>query len=376
MSQQEETYGLGRKSSDETVAAPQLPYRPRNPKSYSPNIGLIACGGITEQHLTAYKQAGYQVTALCDADITKAEARRTQFYPDAITTSDFNELLRRDDIEVVDIAAHPAQRAPLIEAALRAGKHVLSQKPFVLDLETGEKLVALAEEKNLKLAVNQNGRWAPHFSYIRQAVEAGVIGEVASVDFCVQWNHNWVKDTPFDSIHHIVLYDFAIHWFDMAVVLLNDKRPRKVTASVAHSLSQQATPPLLAQAIVECDGAQATFVFNADTQFGSVDRTNVIGSKGALRSTGTDLSAQELELFTAVGRATVPLEGSWFPDGFWGTMSELLCAIEEGREPTNSARQNMKSLELCFAACASADSGTSQIPGEVRSVPASCIAKS
>jgi predicted dehydrogenase len=376
MSQQEETYGLGRKSSDDVIAAPLLSYRPRNPRNYSPHIGLIACGGITEQHLTAYKKAGYQVTALCDADIEKAEARRTQFYPEAITTSDFNEILQRDDIEVVDIAAHPAQRAPLIEAALHAGKHVLSQKPFVLDLSTGEKLVDLAEEKNLKLAVNQNGRWAPHFAYMRQALAAGVIGEVASVDFGVQWNHNWIKGTPFDSIHHIVLYDFAIHWFDMAAVLLNGKTPRKVTASVAHSPSQQATPPLLAQAIVECDGAQATFVFNADTQFGSVDRTNIIGSKGTLRSTGADLSAQNLELFTADGHANVPLEGSWFPDGFWGTMSELLCAIEEEREPANSARQNLKSLELCFAACASADSGTSQVPGAVRSVPASCIAKS
>jgi predicted dehydrogenase len=148
---------------------------------------------------------------LCDADVAKAEARRTQFYPmlqpQAISTKSCVAMT----IEVVDIARHPAQRAPLIEAALRAGKHVLSQKPFVLDLETGEKLVALAEEKDLKLAVNQNGRWAPHFSYMRQAVAAGVVGEVASVDFCVQWNHNWDKDTPFNSIHHIVLYDFAIH---------------------------------------------------------------------------------------------------------------------------------------------------------------------
>jgi predicted dehydrogenase len=123
----------------------------------------------------------------------KAEARRTQFYPRCDNDKRLHEILQRDDIEVVDIAAHPAQRAPLIEAALHAGKHVLSQKPFVLDLSTGEKLVDLAEEKNLKLAVNQNGRWAPHFAYMRQALAAGVIGEVASVDFGVQWNHNWIE---------------------------------------------------------------------------------------------------------------------------------------------------------------------------------------
>jgi predicted dehydrogenase len=45
------------------------------------------------------------------------------------------------DIEVVDIATHPADRVPLLHAALNARKHVLSQKPFVLDLDEGERLV-------------------------------------------------------------------------------------------------------------------------------------------------------------------------------------------------------------------------------------------
>ena len=72
---------------------------------------------------------------------------------------------------MLDIATHPPDRVPLIKAALNARKHVLSQKPFVLDFDTGEKLADLADKKGVKLAVNQNGRWAPHFSYIRHAVQ-------------------------------------------------------------------------------------------------------------------------------------------------------------------------------------------------------------
>jgi hypothetical protein len=49
------------------------------------------------------------------------------------------------------------------------------------------------------------------------------------------------------------------------------------------------------------------------------------------------------------------LLGSWFPDGMAGTMGELLCAIDERRQPYNSARHNLRSLELTLAACASAD---------------------
>jgi len=48
---------------------------------------------------------------------------------------------------------------------------------------------------------------------------------------------------------------------------------------------------------------------------------------------------------------------SWFPDGFHGTMGELLCAIKEKRRPQNNTEDNLKSLQLCFSACISADIG-------------------
>ncbi len=59
----------------------------------------------------------------------------------------------------------------------------------------------------------------------------------------------------------------------------------------------------------------------------------------------------------------------WFPGGFAGTMLELLAAIEADREPSNSARDNLTSLALSFAACRSADTGEPQVPGRVGAVP-------
>src|SRR3546814_12962768 len=101
---------------------------------------------------------------------------------------------------VVDIATLPAARVSLIERALDARKHVLSQKPFVLDLDVGEALVERADRNGVKLAVNQNGRWAPHFGYMREAVRAGAIGDVQSVHLGVHWDHTWTTGTPFADI--------------------------------------------------------------------------------------------------------------------------------------------------------------------------------
>src|SRR5437016_2796554 len=123
-----------RASAVPEIAAPALGYRPRAPKTLHPRIGVIGCGGISAHHLAAYCDAGWEVTALCDLDAEAAARRREEFFPGAMTVTDYRDLLAREEIDVVDITLHPEARFAVIAAALDAGKHVLSQKPFVLDL--------------------------------------------------------------------------------------------------------------------------------------------------------------------------------------------------------------------------------------------------
>ncbi len=353
------------------IALPTINYEPQDPVKYRPAIGLIGCGAITGDHLKAYRKAGYNVVALCDLDRAAAEERRQEFFPDAKVYTDCHKLLARDDVEVVDIATHPEIRAELIEAALLADKHVLSQKPFVLDLDVGRRLVELAERRKRKLAVNQNARWAPHFSYMRQAIAAGLVGEVEAVHFAVQWDHNWVSGTAFDAVKHLILYDFAIHWFDMLLCFIERQPPRRVYASLVRSLHQKARPALLAQAMVEFDNAQASLVFDADTRFGKLDTTVVVGSRGTITSTGQDVNNQRVVLSVAGHDVAPELKGRWFSDGFHGTMGELLRSVEADREPSNSARDNLRSLALCFAAVASAERGEPVVPGTIGELPTS-----
>jgi predicted dehydrogenase len=351
-----------------TIAPPDLSYLPPSPRSYRPKIGLIGCGGITEHHLKAYRSAGFDVAMLCDLDRNRAEEKRELFYPDAAVRTDFHDLLRDDAIEVVDLATHPDVRPALVEAALLAGKHVLSQKPFVLDLDEGKRLVDLAGERGLKLAVNQNGRFAPHFRYMHLAAQTGLLGELCAVDVSVYWDHGWTASTPFDAVQHLILYDFAIHWFDFVQGLFGPSRAERVFATSARSPIQKGKQPMLAQAAIEYATGQATLVFAGDRLHGRLDRTSVLGTKATIHSQGPDLQKQQVSYHTEKGRALPRLEGAWFPDGFQGTMGELLCAIEEGREPCVSAAANLASLELCFAACRSSLDGAAKVPGEVRSL--------
>ncbi len=362
------TYGLSDTAKKTALKAPDLPYRPPAPRRYNPPIGLIGCGGITQSHLRAYKHAGFNVVAFADINLDNARKRRDEFYPRADVYADHRLLLRRDDIEVVDIATHPAERVALIADALRADKHVLSQKPFVLDLDTGRRLVALARRRKRRLAVNQNGRWAPHFSYIRHAIDRGVIGDVMSAHLGVYWDHSWTAGTPFDKIHHLVLYDFAIHWFDIVTQFMGGRQARRVFATLTRAPRQKPKPPMLAQVLIEYDRAQASLVFDAAVPHGPLDHTFVAGDKGTLHSIGPGLGSQQVTLTTARGTARPDLQGAWFLEGFQGTMAELLCAIEEDRPPSHDAAGNLESLALCFAALRSADTGKPQVPGKVRSL--------
>ncbi|QEG41821.1 Gfo/Idh/MocA family protein [Roseimaritima ulvae] len=346
----------------------ELAYRPPSPQ-YRPPIGLIGCGGIAKHHLEAYRDFGLNVVAVCDLQAELATELRDRFFPDAQVFTDHHRLLADESIEVVDVATHPEPRVGLIQDCLAARRHVLSQKPFVLDLDVGQQLCDMADRQGVRLAVNQNGRFAPHFSYLRAAVAAGCLGRTQAAHLSVHWDHTWVTGTAFEQIKHLILYDFAIHWFDIVRCLLPLAQAESVYATISRVPGQQIMPPLAASVVIQFDSAQATLSFDALTRFGQQDRTLVIGDRATATSSGPDLQQQSVTITDAAGSYSPHLEGKWFSDGFGGTMLELLSAIEADRPAVIEARDNLESLALCFAAIESAETGLPQVPGSTRRLP-------
>ncbi len=361
-------YGFIPSKQSQEIDPPEIDYLPPLPTKYRPRIALIGAGGVSEFHLKAYQECAFDVAAIVDRSAEKAQSKRDQYFPEAEALTDYREVLRRSDIKVIDATPHPRDRLPVLEESIEAGKHVLSQKPFVLDLDEGQNLVKLAKKRNVKLAINQNGRWAPHFSYLRKAIEAGLIGEVTSIDFSLQWDQTWIAgNSAFENIRHLILFDFAIHWFDMANCLMRNQKADTVYALATRFPGQCFRPAAIASAIISYPQAQVRMSFHGHTQHGEQDVTTVVGTEGVLRAQGKGINEQPgLDVFTKSGHCSVPLEGSWFESGFQGAMGELLCAIEENREPLHGAENNLKSLELCYAALASADSGEVVKVGSIR----------
>ena len=175
---------------------------------------------------------------------------------------DLAELLGDPEVEIVDIATHPDVRPALIREALAAGKHVLAQKPLAEDLDTARELVEEAERLGLRLAVNQNGRWAPAWRAATLLVEQGAVGDVVAVTHLYDHNYGFTLGTVFDGIEHLVLYDYSVHWFDITRCWLEAKRATSVRAREYRTPNQppESTAPWGAWATIEYEDGSSAFI--------------------------------------------------------------------------------------------------------------------
>jgi predicted dehydrogenase len=345
-----------------TVANADNPpaYQPSFPPSHRPGVGIIGCGHIVKlAHLPAYAAYGVDVVGVYDSSAEAVDGIQSRFPVVGRVFESVDELLADPRIGVVDIATHPAVRRGLIERAIDAGKHVLSQKPFAVDLAGARELVERADRRGIRLAVNQNGRWAPPWRVATLLVEEGRVGDVCAVTHLFEHDFGWTVGTPYDDMEHFVLYDFAVHWIDITRCWLHDKTVGTVSAreyrTPAQASGQKA--PWGALIVVEyTDGSSAVIRSTGMSTQRPGDPFWVHGTEGTIRGSirkGTDFVELERDGTTL----RYPLEGEWLPDGFAGALAELCSAITDEREPFNSARHNLLSLQMTLAACRSADEG-------------------
>ncbi|WIW90158.1 oxidoreductase (plasmid) [Sphingobium sp. V4] len=142
------------------------------------------------------------------------------------------QLLADPAIDLAVIATPSATHAPLAAAALRAGKHVVVDKPFALSLEQARDLAALADVSGRRLAVFHNRRFDSDFLSIRAAIEEGLVGRVTLVEshfdrFRPQVRDRWRED---GSPGSGVWFDLGPHLVDQALALFG--RPQAVSADI------------------------------------------------------------------------------------------------------------------------------------------------
>ena len=145
-------------------------------------LGVIGTGSFCGCHFPGIEKAENAVAvACCDIDPEKVERRAKQFGIES-TYTDYHELLAREDIDAVTLPLPDQVHKQVVIDALKAGKHVLCEKPMALSIEECKEMIKAAKESGKQLMVGQIGRHTPAFLKAKELLDQGAIGELFLVE--------------------------------------------------------------------------------------------------------------------------------------------------------------------------------------------------
>ncbi len=141
-------------------------------------FGLIGCGNWGRIHARAYTAStAARLVAVCDQDAGRAAALAGEF---GISNhlADWRALIAHPDIQAVGIATPDFAHGEIALAAIRAGKHVLVEKPLATTVGECEEILAAQKQQGVKLMVDFHNRWSLPFVNLRRALAAGQLGSL------------------------------------------------------------------------------------------------------------------------------------------------------------------------------------------------------
>lgn len=242
-------------------------YQRNPPKSAkSDNIALIGAGYWGKNLLRVFNQLGV-LKIICDIDKKLLEDKKNE-YPDLLTTTNFEAILKDKDIKAVVIASSAATHYKLAKTALEAGKDVFVEKPLALKIKEGEELAKLARKRKRILMVGHLLLYHPAIIELRKIIKKGDMGDI---------HYIWSNRLNFGKLRREenVLWSFAPHDISVIIELLG--MPIRVSAR-GKSYVQKNIPDITIT-LFEFKNNQSAHIFVSWLNPFKEQKLSVIGSK-------------------------------------------------------------------------------------------------
>ena len=194
-------------------------------------IGMIGAGTIAQIHLDAYEKCkDVKVAAIADLNETLAK-EQAQKYQIGNVYRDYHEMLKAEEIDAVNVATPLFTHAQIVQDALRAGKHVLCEKPPCLTAREAEECIRVAEECGKLLMWGFVCRFRKEIRFLKEYVDAGKMGKIyyaeASRIMRCQKSSGWFLDKS--KAGGGALFDGAIHELDELLYLMGYPKAKVVS---------------------------------------------------------------------------------------------------------------------------------------------------
>lgn len=191
------------------------------------SVGIIGCGAIHSIHADAIiKNPKTKLVAVADIDENKAKKTSIQYGCEYFT--DYKELLKQENIDVVHICTPHYLHAPIAIEAMRAGKHVLSEKPMSISVSDAEELIKVSEQTGKRLGICFQNRYNPTSQKIKEVLASGKAGRILGGKAFITWHRdqNYYLSSDWkgtwDKEGGGVLINQAIHTLDLLQLFMGD----------------------------------------------------------------------------------------------------------------------------------------------------------
>jgi len=359
-----------------------------HPTSDTPlRFALVGCGTIAPTHaeaLAALKEDGALLVACCDSAPERAGALAARF---GLDVCEFDDLLADPRIDAVSVCAPSGRHAELGERALRAGKHVVVEKPMDVSLAACDRLLAAQRESGKRLAVISQHRFDHASTEVKAALDGGALGRMVYAEARVPWfrtqeyydSGDWRGTWALDGGG--ALMNQGVHTADLLRWLGG---PIETVYAQARTLAHERieVEDVVAATVAFANGAVATLSASTalypgfpvrlavhGTEGSAIiegDMLHTLTTKGGASGGGQAAHAHALQVATGGTKAATAQAGSLTaasdPAAIWGEahraqLADFVRCCRTGENPVVDGVEGRKAVELVLAVYESARTG-------------------
>ena len=324
---------------------------------------VVGAGGIADAWFPPLAKEKVEVAAVVDLVKDRAEARIAKYQlPAARASDDLAKTLREVRADFLVDLTVPEAHCRVTCAALKAGLHVVGEKPMASSMAEARRMVRASEATGRLYMVSQSRRWEAKHAAVARTVTSGRLGALTTMncDFFLGAHFGGFRD---EMISPLIL-DMSIHHFDMAR-MIGGVDPVRVWCEEFNPRGSWYKGDVAANAVFEMTGGVRFAYRGSWCAEGCHTSWNgdwrIVGERGTLLyDHDNEPYGQIVAGRTGFSRPLKPLAISKVAvrkTGMHGALTEMLAFLATGRRPQCECHDNIKSLAMVFAAMASSRRG-------------------
>lgn len=313
-------------------------------------VGIIGCGLIGQKR--AKSLVGASLAACADTDLARAE-QLARGFPGCVPLADWHSVVARDDIDVVVVATPHDALAKISRGAIECGKHVLVEKPAARHVDELRPLVAMVQDKKVRVRVGFNHRYHRAFRQARSIVDSGALGPLMFLRARyghggrVGYEREWRARPELSGGGELI--DQGVHIIDLARWFLGDFAH---VEGFAHTYFWNMPVDDNAFLLLKTAGKQVAFLHASCTDWKNTFSFELYGRSGKLQvdGLGGSYGAERLTYYRMSAEMGPPETSIWeYPmaDNSWEVeMAEFLEDIRQGKDSSPGLADAIAALEI------------------------------